>query len=583
MGHASFAAVVGGGDVGLPFGAVSATAWSEPTFAVGTESFSNPNTGLASTWFPVMAYDANGSNDVLWIAALGVSGPYDPNVDFPTPVTIDEATGDIYVTINITGNRTGTTPLTVTAYDPAGNPVVSEDTWSNVGGGSTFSFEPFMAKFDQNGTPLWIRRLANMSVTNLTSAAPAPTIRITDASLDDYVIVQGLTRGAPPTGGPLRTIVFGQGDPGQQTYDSLQFRSPFWCAQYAKADGSIRAGSLEVQDWQETGSGAGYIVGYSASTLSSKRFASQAADRFSLPTSVGNVGRTPLARANTGSPVIVRQPSSFAYPGTTGYRAMFLTYDANSLAVATQPVVANNNGVLDDIAWWTTVFDDAKTFILGRPGPAPTNATDGMGTATFPFTGQTDAYVALYRADGTLEWLKTLVTSDTVLSRYMQPSAVLDDPANDRIFLGGYTFALPGTITFGPGEAGQVVWTLPSNRRHTAFWSVNRTTGDLNWVNTIENVDAPVPAIPLLRLEEGNLRAAFSPAQGDYRFDQINNPGGPITSFGDPVSGPRFSAYCLHDADTGAFVSAASNYEYPLESGLPSAFGQLYEVVGQGY
>jgi hypothetical protein len=252
-------------------------------------------------------------------------------------------------------------------------------------------------------------------------------------------------------------------------------------------------------------------------------------------------------------------------------------YDANPIAITAPeiPTVANNAGFASDIAYLAMPLDDGKTCWAGviEGGGSSANATNGSNPAQLVpgFVTRDQPFFALYESDGSIDWIK-IIGKTAGDGRFLIPGTALDDPTNGRVYFIGHTLNLTGTLRFGDGEAGQVDWAVPSSTsQHVAIWCVERASGDLLWVNTIENLGTFTRPTGPMRLENGNLRLATT-TSGQYRFNQINAPAGPTVNY--PTS---TAVVVLHDAATGAFVSQSA--AYTIASGLPKA----YELVGDGY
>ena len=96
------------------------------------------------------------------------------------------------------------------------------------------------------------------------------------------------------------------------------------------------------------------------------------------------------------------------------------------------------------------------------------------GAATLTSAGNNDIFLARYRADGQLGWVKRAGGSAAEVSLGL---AALPD---GHAYVTGY-FA--ETATFGPGEAGQTV--LTSAGGNDIFLATYRADGTLDWVRGI--------------------------------------------------------------------------------------------------
>jgi len=565
--------------------AAGTTVWDLSTFDIGSQSYAKVGGVGQSNWWPVWRYDPDNLDAIDWVAAIGVDGAYNGSANrFSEAIGVDEVTGDVYVGIAITGNRNGTTPLTVGIYDTNGNLVDSVETWSNDFGGTITSYEPFLAKWDQFGNPQWIKRLANNQITTRSDANPAPVIRVIDCSLPNVVLVQGDMRESSSGTAVTSTVVFGPEDASPQNFVAERpGRRCAWSGLFSKSTGEIEANGLECADVIETGQ---TFISNSTQILQHRRSSSLVTSEFSMSLGMTSFNRSPEMRANTGAPVAVRQPSSFAYPGTEGYRAYAPTFSTSPVALIRDHVAADNARRASPQAMFAQSLDDGR-LCWGGYQPAlgtSVNVTNNGGViTTTPWTSDAQPFFCMHNADGTLRWFKIIGKGSTSSNTFLFIGSCLDDIDNDRVYLSGYTFNDPGTLTFGQGEAGVTAWATPSSAagtlRHVAIWCVDRTTGDLIWVNTVQMVTrgfgwTAQPIGPmLLELGATVLRMPFS-FSGDLRYNQINAPAGPTVNY------PNFAnIVSKYDAATGAFLSEAVNWNYPDDRNL----ARVSEIIGEGY
>jgi hypothetical protein len=499
-----------------------------------------PRVGAGGTWMPIASYKTSQVQTTDWISALGIDGG--STTISTIYCNLDEATGDVYVSATVAPNLASTTPFEVGAYDTNGVRQIFAETFDNtVGGGQ--SLEPFVAKFNQDGVPIWIKRICNKQTPNLTTEKAGFTFWI-DTALPDRILV-GLQQGEASAGsGVNTTYVYGPGDPNEQTFTtdrSNRFQS---VVHLSKANGEI----LDVAVAIATGPLPTFLS-TGIELLGARRWSSPATGRYGHIVSISNFNKAARLLANTGSPVNLVSPGASGYMGAAG------VYDASPLGLLHVPQVGNGAGSASETMTMISVLGDGSVIWGGSTpgqGPGP-NFTQATGPTFTPpnFNVDDQPFIALYDAAGNASWVKAIGKTNGANQLFF-PANHLDDPDNNRIFVMWRTTNNPGTLTFGVGETGQRAWVVPSTaggRRHVAITSHNRATGDLNWVNTIEheagqNQRAEGP----MRLVDGVLRHSFT-ARSRHRFDQIN--GGVLVDYGSPI---LHVASCDHDPATGAFL-----------------------------
>jgi hypothetical protein len=545
-----------------------------PTFTVGSESISKP--GPWTIWWPIMAYDPNAFDVVNWLACIAITGsdnPFTGNQEAWSTgrITVDETNGDVFVAVNVRPS-TNAIPHTVGLYDSTGALIDSDETVNN--GTGAGGQQTFFAKLDQDGTPLWIKRIVQ---TDHTGQAGNDLYGI-EATLDDRVLVRWYVNGSPePTGGS--TIVnwtYGPGDANEEIYQSYNRRIHLAVASYSKVDGSII--DLEVSDCvQNPGAVPGGYTRYLIQNYNHQRTASRVTGRFAVGTNFlfnAGFGITPQARSNTMSPAAI--PS----PGVETMRSPIHVYSTNPLALEHVNAVGSNGaGPIISPSYLACALDDGATAWGG---------CQGNGTATVTSVGEPDflrsdfvvpnqPFFAKYASDGSVDWFKVIGATVGGGPFYL---AFADDIPNDRMYFVLAT-GTAQTLTFGDGEAGQTAWVVPGGgNQHVAIFAVDRSTGDLIWVNTIENLNSIArPASYAMRVVDGEVRMLFlTPSANpgpEYRYNQINAPAGPTTVY--PTATGRVVAV-RHDAATGAFIAADNVLD--MDSNISFTALDAFELLG---
>lgn len=474
----------------VPIGFDMATVVHLTGSAITVGSTTYNKVGSSLEWISVVAnnFDFTGSAAPEWIAGIGFDTPTDV---ISSRISVDPDNGDVYVALYANANSTGSSPITVELYDPDGVASgISAQTFNNASGMSTSYFEPFLAKFDKNGEPKNIKRLANLS----TSLNIPNGIRVThiDAQGDsDYVWMLGYTNTDFAGDATLRTFVFGPGDTNEESY---QIRDDSWFGfgiLLNKETFEIEA--LEVAD-PNVSTACNLQPGVTA--ISRTVGNGKVGNPLSL---ISNCATPAVVRANTGAPVSIPNPSG------AGYRAAGAVYDIPDLSLDFVHA-AHDNGA-SSAGLITTPLSDGKTFVCFTiaGGPGTGEISDAGGVSNFTSPPDDSPIIAIYDENANLSWVKRIVVN-TGTSKAMLPLSIYDDPDNDRIYI--YSYGYGGTwttCTWGTGESGETTINFDVAGNHAAFHCHDRTTGELIWVHGIKQVSGTNVVFgrtPLIKVED---------------------------------------------------------------------------------
>jgi hypothetical protein len=278
------------------------------------------------------------------------------------------------------------------------------------------------------------------------------------------------------------------------------------------------------------------------------------------PMSTGTGGTTsPQANANT-APVTITLPT-----GIPQNNVLYGVRYSGSSLTASYGYAAHARGS-SSFARVAIADDDGGIVVggsLSRSPSAVTRVSDLGGTST-PFTANNNdnAVYARWLSSGTLGWIQRV---DENSASFSEVRAIGDDPNSGLMFLVGYTRG--SSVTFGPGEAGQVIHAYPVAQLNPFVLAVNRVTGLLQWVQPIRDVSLSSPAnlcVSPPRVINGNLHI-FGISGGTCEVDRLTSP--QTVNLGTANFRP---AQLIFNATTGDFVEVQTWSYSSADSGSAS-------------
>jgi len=452
------------------------------SIAVGGEMI--PARGSADQWLPILAM-TDTPEAVSWISGISFSGTLPSNGPDVRAyrVAVDPDTRDVYVAFSVRAVD-GAEPMTIELTGPEGAVEATATTAADVSGLAALYLEPFLAKLDSDGAPVWLKRLAQGTGEAECTSALALAVNAEGNEVMVAVNSQNLTDRSVGGSAPL---TFGPGDPGAIVYDVPNNQRVNVTLLLDPDTGELR--HIDVLGDRTTSYGG---VNGGWNFPSAAMLYDETGERYAAVGGISNFRVTDVAFSLQGaSPVPVPQP------GPEGYCAIWGTFAAADLAVGFSGAAAGNTA--SDVGRFTYPLSDGGVLVSGYIA-STRDATFSSRSGPQVFTGGEDGtgWLALYDGDGDVVWAKPALAGANERATLSWTSAV-DDPGDGAVFVWGN---LTGStaVTLGAGEKGEVTFAdLSSAQRHGVLVRFHRGSGELVWARLLEGTSSS-PDVNLLGL-----------------------------------------------------------------------------------
>jgi len=465
----------GGGDPGPRTAIAAATVRPATPLMIGGEAM--VPRGGADEWLAIMAV-TDRSDAVKWVSGVSFSGAL-PSAGAGLTgvrVAVDPDNRDVYVVFTVRAVD-GPNPMTVELSGPDGTVSSSTTTFADASEVGERLTEPFLAKFDADGAPVWVERLAQGDGTAECTAAVTRAVNAEGARVMVAFNTNNLNNRSSGSTAPL---TLGPGDPNQTVYDVPVNQRVNVTMLLDPEAGALEAVNV-LGDRTTNYGGVNGGWSFPASTM----VYDEVGARYGAAGGISNFRVTDVAFGLQGdAPVDVPQP------GGEGYRAIWGTLAATDLTTQFVQAVAGNTS--SDFAHFTHPLSDGRILVAAYVA-STSNATFSTASEPVVAPGGQDGtgWLALYQADGELVWAKPALAGGGELATLDWLSSV-DDFDDDAIFMWGRLRGSPG-VTLGSGEPGEVTLgdDVSSTWQHGVLARYERSTGALEWARLFEQTSTP--------------------------------------------------------------------------------------------
>lgn len=530
-----------------PFDIVFTPSFAGGTITVGTTSIPVRGDGSSTSWIPLIAYDET-TGEPVWVSGIefnGFSGTGGPTSSCRTDIDGD---GNIYIFFSV-GPNTLSGAITVVTSDPSGSLGPSAQTFNN---GANTVREPFIAKFDQDGNPLFCKRLINTQSGTETGLEARTNAQVIDARGQYIFLVASWTGGGSGSGNI--SYVIAPGDPNSYIYTREENHINSIIMRLDKTNGELV--DSRVIGHLNSSSGNGNLTSPS-SFIGGGISYNETSDLYAVPlfnsTFTGDQGFYDTEGLQTQLRAV----------GSSFRKGVAISFDSSLNLNLNEAMAGQANGSSTALRRATPMSDGGVVAAGTIFGPGTATFTDSGGTGTENPTIAIDdqPFIVRYDNSDNILWVKLLEPSPSGNDRILD---IIEDVDNDALFV-SLRVRLSQQVTFGPGESGEVTYNfVSSGNEHIALFRLNRTSGDLEWVQPIRTISYTTGSYSSLiwdNPETGNIDLFFS-LSAQLEIDPLNTPQ-TITCGSGTDQGINRISY----TKDGAFVSRTEFWNLPNVGG----------------